>query len=446
VRKRASSLVGAVVVLAGAILASGPGPAGEIVKLTVTEEAGFDRTNEPVTMAFPCPRGWCRTPPGRARRPAGRPCLPGQRVSRDWLDGSRSSGCPSPGSSRSRPSGPRTLAVTPARRAAGGRGDRPVGRGEGRRRHRPDRLRQVHGPRREVQRISAAWFDPTGSNKFEDANQVIGGEGGGKRGAQPRTRPGQGCGHEVQGLTARPRPTPRSTMPRARWSSRSSGPARSGQGDRRQPRADGKKALDYIVRFYAYAGSPVVRISHTFVCAPGRQSPRHALHERPHPGAAHPPGRRQGGVRHGQGNRSRPSCPRGSSRPTATTSRSPPAARSWRPGAGQEHQAHHHRLGRPAQWRAGPGRGIKWFWQMCPSRWRSRTRASSTSGLYPSRRCPAAEAYMGQSRTHYLTLVFHDGRPTPEALNAIFAGQNRPLFAWRRQSTTAATPTPSATP
>jgi hypothetical protein len=177
---RVNRLACAVVVLVGATMAATPGAAAEIVKLTVTEEAGFDRVNEPVTMGVPLPEGLV---PDAARvgllDSAGKavPCQAAE-VAR-WLDGKSVKWVHLTWLQSVKAKATETLTVSlldaPAAAAATGLSaeekDGAVTVQTGFVKF------TVRGAK--FNGISAAWFDPTGANKFDDANQVIGGEGGG---------------------------------------------------------------------------------------------------------------------------------------------------------------------------------------------------------------------------------------------------------------------------
>lgn len=74
--------------------------------------------------------------------------------------------------------------------------------------------------------------------------------------------------------------------------------------------------------------------------------------------------------------------------------------------------------------------GVKWFWQMFPKSLAVDAKGLIRVGLFPRQTAEPLEVYMGQSRTHDLTLVFHDDKTTAADLNNVFSGQSRPLRAW----------------
>ena len=75
--------------------------------------------------------------------------------------------------------------------------------------------------------------------------------------------------------------------------------------------------------------------------------------------------------------------------------------------------------------------GVRWFWQMFPKAMEA-SAGTLRAGLYAREAGHPLDVYMGQGRTHYLTLMFHD--PTPAyssapALLSFFAGRQMPLRA-----------------
>jgi hypothetical protein len=170
----------AVAVFVGAALAASPGAAGEIVKLTVAEEAGFDRVNEPVTMGVPLPEGLVDDAAKLVLLDSGGKAVPCQaaEVAR-WLDGKSVKWVHLTWSQslKAKASETVTVALLDAPQAAAATGLSAE--------EKDGTVTVQTGPVKFVVRgakfngIAAAWFDPTGTNKFDDANQVIGGEGGG---------------------------------------------------------------------------------------------------------------------------------------------------------------------------------------------------------------------------------------------------------------------------
>lgn len=73
--------------------------------------------------------------------------------------------------------------------------------------------------------------------------------------------------------------------------------------------------------------------------------------------------------------------------------------------------------------------GLRWFWQMHPKEIAFNSTGMLTAGLYPISIGKAFDVYMGQSRTHYLTLLCHEGMEV-EKLNSFFIGIQMPLRPW----------------
>jgi hypothetical protein len=73
--------------------------------------------------------------------------------------------------------------------------------------------------------------------------------------------------------------------------------------------------------------------------------------------------------------------------------------------------------------------GIRWFWQMHPKEIAFSSAGVLTAGLYPLSIGKTFDVYMGQSRTHYLTLLCHQGMEA-EKLNSFFTGTQMPLRPW----------------
>ncbi len=96
--------------------------------------------------------------------------------------------------------------------------------------------------------------------------------------------------------------------------------------------------------------------------------------------------------------------------------------------------------------------GVRDFWQMFPKKLAvvgATGGAAIEVGLYPKEAGKSLELFIGQARTHRITLLFHDGQAKPEALNAVFAAANVPLVplaepAWYCQKTQAWGPIVSA--
>ncbi|MDD4890666.1 MAG: hypothetical protein PHU85_12145 [Phycisphaerae bacterium] len=104
---------------------------------------------------------------------------------------------------------------------------------------------------------------------------------------------------------------------------------------------------------------------------------------------------------------------------------------------------------------AGVAVTIRDFWQMHPKELLvSRETRDVLIGLYPRGAAhhgnvTSQELFIGQARSHRIALLLHDGNAKPEALDAVFAATNVPLFpvaepAWYCQKTQAWGPIASA--
>lgn len=427
---RRSGRAGVAAVIAGVALAACAGAAEEIVKLTITEEAGFDRVNEPVTMGVPLPEGKVDNAAKIVLLDAAGKAVPCQVTEVvKWLDGKSVRWVHLTWNQSVKAKATETVSVAldaaPAAAAAtklsAEEKDNAVTVQTGFVKF------TVRGAK--FNGIDAAWFDPTGANKFTDANQVIGGEGGGSTvlSPDPSAVKVEDMKFKVDGA---PRVYSSANDAEGKVTIEEKGPRRVVvKATGRHLDAEGKKALDYIVRFYAYADSPVVRVSHTFVCAQGSKPADMLFMSGLNLGL---PTRLAGG-------------------PVAFgTDKDPVEAK---PGARilQSDSDHFTLKSGGADLASGGGKstkptttgwadvrkgglglaaGIKWFWQMYPKAVEVTDAGVVNLALYPADAAQPLEVYMGQSRTHYLTLVFHDGKADLKALNAVFAGQNRPLFAW----------------
>lgn len=400
-----------------------------IVKLTVAEEAGYDRVREPVTMGVPLPEGMVNDVARLGLQDATGKALPCQatEVAR-WLDGKSV----------------KWVHLTWEQSLKAGAGEtvslmlmdapRPQAAGSLTAVEKDNTVTVQTGFVKFTVRgagfdgMHAAWFDPTGGNRFIDANQVIGAGGGstvmssdpaamtvadmkfrltGESNAYRSTQDAQGkVAIEEQGA--------RRVVVKATG---------------RHLDANGKPALDYIVRFYAYADSPLVRVSHTFVCAQGAKPADMLFLNALNLGV--PTSLAGGQVAFGT--EKDPVAAKAGARllqrdsgPYALTSGGAAIAS----GGGKSVKPLTVGWVDLRKGSLGLAAGIKWFWQMCPKALEVGADGVINLGLYPHDAPQPLEVYMGQSRTHYLTLFFHDGKADLKAVNAIFAAQNRPLYAW----------------
>jgi hypothetical protein len=268
--------------------------------------------------------------------------------------------------------------------------------------------------------LHEAWFDPTGKGAFTDANQVV------------KATKAAGCVAASKGVEYRSaldgdgevsieRQGPMEVVVKAEGSHKN---------------ADGK-LFDYIVRFHAYAGSPVVRVQHTFVCrqgdGPASSFPMDAL-EFVVPTTLEG-GMAMAGVEDGrsvaapellvlQRTSDRMEVTSGDrTLATAKGKSTKPLSTGWidvRKG------------------KLGLAAGVRWFWQLHPKSLAVDKSGRMTVGLFPRQKLATGDenvdkhiqqpfdVYMGQSRTHTLTFLFHDGK-TPGELAAFFTGAQQPL-------------------
>jgi hypothetical protein len=270
--------------------------------------------------------------------------------------------------------------------------------------------------------FDAAWFDPTGRGDFSDATQVL---AGGDRGAS-----------EVKGDTTDKTAFSSLNDPDGKVEIERQGPMEvvvKAAGEHRA--ADGKR-FNYIVRFYAYANSPVVRVAHTFE---NRQGVKPADCLTMTALNLVLPTTLAGG-RVAIGGEKEPYVLDGPAAITQVDSdKFVVTSGDKQVGAGQGRSTKPLTTGWIDVTKGGRGVavGVKWFWQTYPKALRCSADGTLSVGLYqtcadeatpPWHRVPF-DVYMGQSRTHYLTVRFHGAEPTT-ALNDFFAGTQRPLMAW----------------
>jgi len=269
-----------------------------------------------------------------------------------------------------------------------------------------------------------AWFDASGKGRFTPANQII------------AATEMAGCVAASGGRNYRS-----SLDGEGKVSIERQGPMEvvvKAEGSHRND--TGERLFDYIVRFHAYAGSPVVRVSHTFVCRQGSK-----------PADAFPmealefvvPTRLGGGggivgLEDGKSatGKTVAALQRTSDQMVASADAKQVGAckgKSTKPLSTGWVSASKGSLGLAA--------GLRWFWQMHPKKLAVEDDGLVRVSLFPRDQLRTGDkekdkhiqqpfdVYMGQSRTHYLTFLFHDGLPA-EALAAFFTGTQRPLRAW----------------
>jgi hypothetical protein len=75
----------------------------------------------------------------------------------------------------------------------------------------------------------------------------------------------------------------------------------------------------------------------------------------------------------------------------------------------------------------GLAMGVRWFWQMFPKAMEAAADGKLRAGLYAAEAGAPLDVYMGQGRTHYITLLF--GQHPDNELSEFFAGTQKPLRA-----------------
>ncbi|MFO7898068.1 MAG: hypothetical protein R6V58_03290 [Planctomycetota bacterium] len=267
-----------------------------------------------------------------------------------------------------------------------------------------------------------AWFDATGQGNFTDANQVI------------KATKTSGCVAASKGVDYLSALDGNGTLSIERQ-----GPMEvvvKAEGSHK--RGDGK-LFDYIVRFHAYAGSPVVRVTHTFVCRQGTEPadffPMDALE------FVVPTTLAGGTATAGVEDRKAVAADEllvlqrtsdrmevragGVSVATAKGKSTKPKSTGW-----------------INMWKGklGLAAGVRWFWQLHPKSLQIDKAGRVTVGLFPREKLATGDpetdkriqqpfdVYMGQSRSHYLTFLFHDEKTSGE-LAAFFTGTQQPLTA-----------------
>jgi PcRGLX-like protein central beta sandwich domain/PcRGLX-like N-terminal RIFT barrel domain len=419
-----------VVVLFGVLQATRAvsGQPTTIVKLTVADEAGLGAENHPITMGIPLPPGKVSDVKTLVLLDAGgKKIRCGIREVTRWLDGKSVKWVHATWLQSVAPKGkvevtladagaPAAVPATPVKAAAAA-GKVTVETGYVK--------FVVSGAK--FSGFESAWFDPAGKGNFAAANQVVGGSGGGSMlSVAPKDAvklvkehpkfSGKGKSYssvnDAAGKVVIEEQTPFRVVVKATG---------------RHKAAD-EGVLDYIVRFYAYANSPVVRVSHTFVSRQGATiadfhwmagldfavptklaGGKLLFGSERAPVAASLPGRIfQDSSDHfsiSSGGKELASGKGKSTKPVTT---------GWmdlRKG------------------NLGLAVGVKWFWQMRPKSLAADQKGVVHVGLYAPGVRPL-EVYRGQSRTHYMTFLFHNGKLAPAKLNAFYAAEQKPLRAW----------------
>ncbi len=389
----------------------------EITTLTLQEETGTVRLNEPVTMGIPLSEGTVPDAKTLVLKDAARNVIPCQffEVSKwhtekggvRWVHADFQASVAPNGKTVVKLVDTGAPVEAPETKLSATEAD--------------GKVTVVTGPLKFVVRgpnfngFDGAWFDPSGKGDFSDATLVIppGGKGGSVVTADGKTVSSSG---DPDGKVAIERSGP------MRVTVKATGTHKNEAGDR---------VFDYIVRFHAYAGSPVVRITHTFVNRQGegvgsRFLMKDLAFEIPTVMA-------------------NPSVAIGTDAAPWTGSVTAGSAAALQREAddfvvllGNEEKAKGKGMSNKSLslgWiDLGGGTkhlaaGIRWFWQMNPKAVVAKVDGTLRLGFFPEESNLDHEVFRGQSRTHDITLRFHSG-VGPEVLNQFFAGTQLPLRAF----------------
>jgi hypothetical protein len=404
--------------------------AGEkIVDLTVEEESGVDRVNEPVTMGVPLPEGKVTDAARLALIDAAGKAIPCQftEVAR-WLDGKSVRWVHATWNQSVKAKGKDTVTVVLNDAASASARTQLTAE------EKDNVVTVANGTVKFVVRgarftgFDQAWYDSTGAGNFTEANRIIGTGGGSVSMAAPKDAVSVAdekfvvpadqikafsSANDAEGKVVVEEQGPRRVVVKA------TGRHRNGDA----------KMLDYIVRFYAYADSPIVRVQHVFVGAHGN-APRDlefmsGLY-------LDVPTTLAGAVATfgTEGNPARAEAPAAILQSESDQFAITAAGKTLAEGKGKSTKPNSTGWLDLSKGDKGLAVGVKWFWQMQPKSLSADDKGLIRVGLYPSEAAQPLEVYMGQSRTHYLTFVFHDGKARAADLNNLFSGQHKPLRAW----------------
>ncbi len=384
---------------------------GELVRLTLDERLGVARAAEPVTSGIPLPQGAVSSADELALRDAnGRPIPAELRPVVRWPDGSLKW----------------VHAYFLADAPANGVGTVALTRGTPTPPARPLTVRDeaetivvdTGALRFSVRKngfnlLDAVWFDPSGRGQYGDAQQTV----------APHTL----------GLRVR-------ADGRDYWAHRDgeakvtvehAGPALAvirAEGTHRDEAGAGM--LDFIVRLYAFAGSPTVRVTHTVL---NRQGDRQSFVDAQ---AVHIelPTAFGGGAAQFDGGK-----PARLNRPDTEAFVHAFDVRKTRDASGAEttHEFEPE-TGLPGRllWRDkanrhGVAAGTRWFWQMYPKSVEVRGDGRLVFGLVPERHEAPVRFYCGVARTHDMALTFVEpGRESETRAAAAWAAIEQPLRAF----------------
>ncbi len=373
---------------------------GEIVQLTATERLGFARVAEPITIGVPLPQGTVKSTENLALVSAGKEIPAEVRPIVKWPDGSVrwvhlyfAGDCPAHGKmtvslvERKPARLGRTIEVTDA----------------------VDAITVFTGPlrfvvkKKEFNLIDAAWINE-------------------KPVVAPHRRGGVVLVDKVEYWT--------SADPDVRVEVEERGPMHvviKASGAHKN--AVGEKKLDFVARIYAFHGSPIVRMTYTFIMAQGQRKdefvPLAGLHLE------------------------LPTMIKDAATTTFGSEAGPQSARLTAPAGeafvlasnsdtitfgGAVSGSSKAKSSKPKNvgWASlsdgakGVAAGVRWFWQMHPKSLELTGDGLVRVGLFPARAGKTVKIYSGVARTHYVQWVFHEATDGAK-LASRFAGLESPL-------------------
>lgn len=193
--------------------------------------------------------------------------------------------------------------------------------------------------------------------------------------------------------------------------------------------ASNAKKFDFVARIYVYAGSPVVRVTYTFIMRQGDKKedfiPLFGLH------IDLPTTIKNGHVLFGEEDKT-PKKGKLNEKDEAFVLASDSDSITFGGAISGQSKAKSIRA-KKTGWcdlsdnSKGLSAGVRWFWQMHPKSVEVTGTGVVRIGLYPVRSGKSEKIYSGVARTHYIQLVFHDETTSPDKLAGYFAGLEYPL-------------------
>lgn len=262
--------------------------------------------------------------------------------------------------------------------------------------------------------FDAVWLDPTGKNEFSETNLLIkaGVSAGGKIESADKvfTSTGDATGKvEIE----------------------SAGPGKIVLVTRGSHKNGTETRLDYVVRFYAYANSPVVRVSYTFINRHGK-TPGDMVEIDGFNFALTTTMLKPSVI---FGTDAAPWEGYAKDQPLTLFQKDSDAfaimAGAGEVARGRGKSVKSLSLGWFDMGASGKhvACGLRWFWQMHPKELKVSPDGTAALGMYPRTCGKKLDVYMGQSRTHDMTFLFHNGI-SKQDLNNFFIASQRPLRPW----------------